>query len=268
MKHLITTADDFGLNPGVNAAVVRAYRDGILRYTSLMVNRAGAQEAVRLAKENPGLGVGLHVELCDGNPALWGLRYFFSAEQKNAVEGRIRAQIEKMLAWGLAPTHADGHCNIHVHPSIFPVLAGLCREYGIPRLRLPFGETGLVTSYEKNEALARRFVGAGFRILGEGLKPYASGLVIPDQTFGLLRSGMLTEDYLLWLIRALPDGLTEIYGHPTADGEKVVVDRPLPGHHSISELEALLSPLVREALRGEGIVLESRLTENAPAPSH
>ena len=46
MKELIVTADDFGYDSAVNEAVVAAYRDGVLRYASLMVDRPAAGEAV------------------------------------------------------------------------------------------------------------------------------------------------------------------------------------------------------------------------------
>jgi predicted glycoside hydrolase/deacetylase ChbG (UPF0249 family) len=263
VKRLIVTADDFGISPAVNEAVIKAYRNGILRYTSLMVKRAGAEQAVRLAKENPGLGVGLHVELCEADPAAWGMRYFFSPEHRRRIEPVIRSQIEKFLSFGLKPTHADGHSNIHVHPTIFPILASLSREYGIPRLRLPGGEAALCRAYERRDAVARTAVAAVFKMLGDGLRPYASGLTVPERTFGLLRSGMLTEDYLLWLIRGLPEGLTEVYCHPSADTSSAVTDRPRPGHHSVTELEALLSSRVKEALNAEGVSLEAE--SGAPA---
>ena len=60
---LIVNADDFGLSPSVNAAVIRAHREGILTSASLMVNEPGFDEAVKLAQENPRLGVGLHLTL-------------------------------------------------------------------------------------------------------------------------------------------------------------------------------------------------------------
>ncbi len=263
VKRLLVTADDFGITPEVNRAVVEAYRNGILRYTSLMVDRPGASDAARLAAENPGLGVGLHLELCAGDPEMWGLRYFVNPADRRRIEPEIRRQIEKLLSFGIKPTHADGHSNIHVHPSIFPILASLCREYGIPRLRLPGGEARVAVRYERKHALARLGIAAVFGLLGDGLRPYATGLCVPDRTWGLLRSGLLTEDYLLWLIDGLPDGLTEIYCHPSADPSSRVKDVPRPGHHTVSELDALRSPRTREALASRGIALQAEA--GAPA---
>src|SRR2546427_12338231 len=69
-RRLIVNADDFGRSRGINAAVIRAHREGILTTASLMVNEAACDEAVALARENPRLGVGLHLTLVCGRSAL------------------------------------------------------------------------------------------------------------------------------------------------------------------------------------------------------
>src|SRR6185295_1318840 len=63
-------ADDFGRSRSINEAVVRAHREGVLTSASLMVNEPDCAEAVALAKENPQLGVGLHLTLLCGHSAL------------------------------------------------------------------------------------------------------------------------------------------------------------------------------------------------------
>ncbi|MGH7990593.1 MAG: ChbG/HpnK family deacetylase, partial [Limisphaerales bacterium] len=67
VRRLIVNADDFGSSSSVNEAVIRAHRDGILTTASLMVNENGFDEAVKFAKENPKLGVGLHLTLLQGH---------------------------------------------------------------------------------------------------------------------------------------------------------------------------------------------------------
>jgi chitin disaccharide deacetylase len=251
-KRLIVTADDFGYSAAVNEAVVKAHRDGILRYASLMVDRPGAEEAARLAKEHPGLGVGLHLELCASDPAIWGARYFFSPADRARIEPEIERQLAKFAALGLAPTHVDGHFNIHVHPVIFPRLCRLARRFAVPRIRLPGGEAGLCRSYGKGGSFMEGFV---FSLLRAWLVSRSQGLAVPPRTFGLLRSGLMDEDYLIHLIERLPDGETEIYTHPTAEPGTEVVDRPTPTHHTVTELKALLSPRLREVLTRAGVDL-------------
>jgi chitin disaccharide deacetylase len=98
-RRLIVNADDFGFSESTNEAVLRGHLEGILTTASLMVNEPAADQAVRLARQHPTLGVGLHLALVcgraalppekipdlaaadgqfSGNPVAMGLRYFFS----------------------------------------------------------------------------------------------------------------------------------------------------------------------------------------------
>jgi len=255
-KTLIVTADDFGYSSDVNTAVARAHREGILRFTSLMVNRPAAAEAAAMAKDLPGLGVGLHLELCADEPEKAGLRYFFDAKARAGLEGEIRAQIEALLKFGIKPTHADGHINIHVHPVIFPALSRLAREYGIPRVRLPSGELSVNLDYpgDTDPIIPRLALAGTFAAMRLWVSGAAEGLQVP-RTWGLLRSGMMTEDYVLWLLKNLPEGVTEIYCHPCSDPSTAVVDRAVPSHQTITELRMLTSPRVREVIEQSGITL-------------
>ena len=255
-KSLIVTADDFGCSREVNAAVLRAHREGVLRFTSLMVLRPAAAEAAAMAKDAPGLGVGLHLELCSDRPEKAGLRYFFDAKARAGVEGEIRRQIEALLALGIKPTHADGHINIHIHPVIFPVLCRLAREYGIPRVRVPGGELAALMSYPSLDPVLPKIALAGvFGAMGLWLRGAARGLEVP-RAWGLLRSGLMSEDYAVWLLSRLPEGATEIYFHPCADPATAVANgRPRPDHRTYSELLTLISPRVREAVAVSGAEL-------------
>lgn len=253
-RRLIVNADDFGDTPPVNAAVLRAYREGVLRFASLMALRPAAEEAAAIARDNPGLGVGLHLELCAGSPELAGLRYALDPRARAGLEGEIRAQFERLLALGVRPTHVDGHINVHVHPVVFPTLCRLAREYGVPRVRLPGGE------WEAHRALGG---GAGaaplaatFAAMGAWVRGSAAGLETPT-TWGLLRSGLMSEDYVLGLLERLPEGTTELYFHPSADPALRPNGQPTPSHQSVRELEVLLSPRVREAIEKGGIELVS-----------
>ena len=253
-RRLITNADDFGDTPGVNAAVLQAYRMGILRFASLMTGRPAAAEAAGIANDNPGLGVGLHLELCADAPEKAGLRYCFDAKARGGLEAEIRAQIEALLAYGIKPTHIDGHINIHVHPVIFPAVCRLAKEYGIPRVRLPSGEWDALKGFPGAEQAGTAALAGVFGAMGAWIGGAAAGLEVP-RTWGLLRSGLMKEDYVCWLIGRLPEGTTEIYFHPTTDPKQRATDVPAPTHQSTTELETLLSPRVRRALEENGVEL-------------
>src|SRR5436190_16944781 len=83
-RRLIINADDFGRSQSINEAIVRAHREGVLTSASLMMNEPACAEAVALAKENPNLGIGLHLTLLCGHAAL----------ARNEIPGLINAQGE------------------------------------------------------------------------------------------------------------------------------------------------------------------------------
>ena len=66
---VIFNADDFGISLGVNAAIKKAYDEGVLNSASLMVNQKYAKDAVKLATQMPDLDLGLHVNLTNEIPA-------------------------------------------------------------------------------------------------------------------------------------------------------------------------------------------------------
>jgi chitin disaccharide deacetylase len=67
---LIVNSDDYGLTPGVNLGIIDALKRGILRSTTAMMNMPAIEMAADLAKENPELGVGIHLVLSAGKPLL------------------------------------------------------------------------------------------------------------------------------------------------------------------------------------------------------
>src|ERR1700761_9420351 len=91
-RRVIFCADDFGRAIAVNEAVERAHQDGILSTASLMVGAPEAADAVVRARRLPGLRVGLHLVLIDGDavsppatiPALVGQKGHFDAHQGRA----------------------------------------------------------------------------------------------------------------------------------------------------------------------------------------
>ncbi|MBO6281756.1 MAG: ChbG/HpnK family deacetylase [Alphaproteobacteria bacterium] len=157
MLKKIFNADDFGISPGVNTAICKAHKEGILNSASLMINQKYAGEAVAEAKEMPALEIGLHLNLTNevpvANPTqipllinsdgklkngfvnLLILSLIKSKELSRQVEIEMRAQIEKYKATGLPLKHIDGHRHVHLIPVIFTVLLKLAKEYDIPRIR-------------------------------------------------------------------------------------------------------------------------------------
>src|SRR3972149_1037605 len=67
---LIVNADDFNLTEGVSRGILEAHRHGLVTSTTVMVNLPCLTQSRDLARDAPGLGLGLHLNLTFGPPAL------------------------------------------------------------------------------------------------------------------------------------------------------------------------------------------------------
>lgn len=147
MKKLIINADDFGYSRGVNYGIIDSYQKGILTSATFMTNMPGASQAAELAKQNPGLGVGVHLVLTCDRPLLDSHNTLVDVNgdfrKLNFYEGGFtidydevysewKAQIERFLSYGLEPTHLDSHHHINSFGSIPEVFLKLAQEYNLP----------------------------------------------------------------------------------------------------------------------------------------
>jgi predicted glycoside hydrolase/deacetylase ChbG (UPF0249 family) len=159
---LIINADDFGLCEGVNRAIAEAHKNGILTSTTLMTNMPSAEEAIKIAKQLPTLGVGIHLNLTQGqplsnNPIVTLLvndngEFCYSANElawKSLVSSKfraaIRAELAAQLQWtidrDLKPTHLDSHKHIHSFPAIYRIVCSLARQFNINSIRFTYEPT-------------------------------------------------------------------------------------------------------------------------------
>jgi len=279
LKQLIITSDDFGLSPGVNRAVEQAWRDGLLTCASIMPGAAAFDAAVEIARRNPGLQVGLHLTLVQGrgvlppdsipglvdpdgnftdNPVAAGMRYFFDRGLFCQLKREIEAQIVRVLGAGIPLTHIDGHLNIHLHPTIFSILAGLMPRYGISSFRLSRERLGHNLKFDKERRIGKTVERVIFGSLSNNALPRLDDLNIryAAEVKGVLNSGRMTEAYVLDILNDLRDGLTEIYFHPGVlpDAE---ITRRMPDYRHEEELAAINSPAVREKLKQLKITVQN-----------
>ena len=154
---LIVNADDFGISPGANRAIVRAHREGILTSTSLMVGAEAADAAISMAREFPNLGVGLHLTLAcgrcssapksiaglvdadgrfDDQPARAGLRYYLRRRWHPLIKQEMDAQFRAFAATGIPMDHLNGHLHFHLHPTVFGLIRRHWRHWNIRAVRL------------------------------------------------------------------------------------------------------------------------------------
>jgi len=279
MKQLIINADDFGLSPGVNRAVIKGWRDGVLTSASLMVGAPAFAEAVELARENPGLQVGLHLTLAQGrsvvahrgfpcltdregffpaDPVMAGMRMFFLRALRRQIQAEIEGQIARFLDTGLPLSHIDGHLNMQMHPTVFAILCRLIPKYGIETFRLTRERLGAELAVSPARFPGKAVHALIFSLLAGQCRPELElrRLGHAAEVKGLLNSGAMTEKYLLAVLERLQEGLTEIYFHP-ADLSEAELTETMPGYLHEEELAALLSPRVRERIRTMGVQLQN-----------
>lgn len=264
-RRLIVNADDFGRSASINAAVIRAHKEGILTTASLMVNGSAFNEAVELAHENPKLGVGLHLSLICGrsslkpteipglvdnryqfsdNPVSAGFRYFVTPGLRAELRHEIRAQFQKFQLTRLKLDHVNGHLNMHLHPTIFSILKHHAMDLGIRHMRITRDRFWLNTQLAGGEWLYRISHAVIFNLLSARSRPAIERQDIRSthHVFGLLQNSRVDEAYVSKLLPKLPDGDSELYSHPSLDEFK-------------HEFEALVSPRVRELIEREDIRL-------------
>ena len=266
---VILNADDFGRSAGINRAVERAHREGVLTSASLMAAGEAFEEAVYLARGMPALGVGLHLVVVCGKAALpardiphlvdaqgrfsndplqAGLRYFFSRSAQEQLNREMEAQFERFTATGLPLIHVDGHLHMHLHPSLFDRLLSLAEAYGARGLRLPRDDFGLAIGYNRQSLGTKSAWAIVFAFLCRRAIRRLSGrrLAVAERVYGLMQSGRMEEAYVVRLIRRMYPRHAEIYFHPSTRFEGNPLG-PNPG-----DLATLLSPAVRQALQAGG----------------
>jgi hypothetical protein len=273
-KRLIVNADDYGRSPGVSRGILEAYRGGIVTSTTVMINQPSVRAQLDEALACDGLGTGLHLvfsawrpmlppeaipTLVDGDGYFWGQHDLWARAEEISAK-HLRAEFSAQLAlftdWaGRLPDHLDCHHFVHLYPPFFQVYADLAAEHRLP-LRVPFPPESdfrqavatLPYLEEFPLDLVRGMVATNSALLE------SRRLTYPDRFIGtFFGTEALTLDNLLRLLRALPDGITELMCHPG------YVDAALASstycRERETELALLTHPAVRECMAECGIEL-------------
>lgn len=240
--------------------------------TSLMPTGLAFDEAVALASATPSLDVGVHLTLVAERPALparaipslvggdgrfhssvrgFARRYALGRIRRAEVTRELEAQVARVLAAGLRPTHLDSHQHVHMLPGILDSVLQVSRHFGVPWIRLPA------------ERSPWRGLGAGVVRVAEALVLTAVSLParrrLPARTDGIvgfLVGGRLDRAGLRLILRQLPThGLWELVCHPG------LADPASPyggwGYNWAGELDALTDPEIASEIRALGIRLVS-----------
>jgi chitin disaccharide deacetylase len=251
---LIINADDFGMYHAVNAAVLDALTEGVLRSTTVMAPCPWGLHAMQALRERPEIAFGVHLTVVtDFDNYRWGpltardrvpslvdeTGYFHRHEPGQAylaglaldeLEVEFRAQIEAVLAAGLRPSHLDWHCLADGgRPDVFDLTLGLAREYGL--------------------ALRVHDRASADRLQRQGLPTIDHDMV--DST--RLETEGKTARYVR-MLRELPAGLSEWAVHPALGTDEA---RAIDGwwERRAADFAFLVSQEAGDTVREEGIVL-------------
>lgn len=252
---LIVNADDFGMCHAVNEAVIRAFQEGVLRSTTLMVPCPWALHAMHFLADHPEFPFGIHLTvISDWVDYRWGpltakeevpslvneTGYFYSFEnmpkflaqvQLDQLELEFRAQIKAVLAAGLKPTHLDWHSlRIGGRQDISDLMFRLAREYGLA-LRVGRG-----SSIEKVQDQCLPTIDYDF------LDSYLLDPVDKSARFAQM-------------LRELPAGLSEWAVHPGLDTPELNAIEHEGRHFRQADFDFLMSQEAKDIVKEEGIVL-------------
>lgn len=264
-------ADDFGLHPAVDEAVVRLVVQGRVNAVSVMAAApAWARDAAALrAAARDRADVGLHLDLT-AFPVQAALRQplsrWIAATALRAVDGRaIEREIQEQLwrfeqAWGGPPDHVDGHQHVHQLPVVRERLVAVLQQRYAGRL--PW----------LRSTRQPRVPGAGLA----AFKPWvieqlgAAALARLSRRHGFAQNGRLLGVYgfdgdaarylqrlAAWLPLARPGDL--LMCHPAqaeVPGDAIAAAR-------VAEFRALSSPSLPALLQSAGVAL-ARLGGAAP----
>lgn len=282
MRNLIVNADDLGWTAGVNRGIAEAHRNGIVTSASLLANGCAFSDGVRTAGELPGLGVGVHLNLSDGRPTapqarvatLLGedgefaggpeallFRLTAKSLKPREVETEWEAQIEKVRASGIRPTHLDGHKHVQMLPGLFAIALRLAKRHGIEAVRVSHEASSL-----RAALAAARPTGAEWKqgVQARGLKFLArdaralaerSGVATADYFCGIAQTGVLTKTGVRKLLTSLPEGTTELMCHPGYADEALRRSPTRLQQSRQTELEILTDNEIRKTIAELGIRL-------------
>jgi predicted glycoside hydrolase/deacetylase ChbG (UPF0249 family) len=259
---VLFTADNFGRSTRDNQAVIRAFREGVLGAASLSGRAAARDNAVALARENPGLAIGMQLVLWNGMSALKPseihglvdqrfefrkgfldcyLRYLLNPRLRSPLRSEIGAQIRLFRSTGLPMAFVAGRGGFQSHPVVASLLSRYQAEWQIPVVRTNYDPLLTNLRLFPFRSLPGVFRGWLMKRSDRRARPQflASGMVTTDHALGCLTNRPVDLRYLLRMLEELPPGTYEVCMNPNEDSHA-------------AELEALTSPELRRFLSRPG----------------
>ncbi len=271
-RFLIVNADDFGLTKGVNRGIIKSFKEGVVTSASLLSVGRYFDNAAELAKENPGLGIGIHLCLTEERPVLekkdipslvdkkgcllksrWNFIFccVLGKVEYAEVEKELDAQIQKILEKGLRITHIDSHGYIHMLPGVLAVVIKLAKKYNIKIIRYPREK---ISFYNLKWHKYVQFCFIDLLCLLARFNPGYRNFIKTDYYFGFLDSGQLSIESVRKTLAIFNHGIAELVCHPGEHDEESGIYKHW-NYDWQGELKALTSSDIKKIIEGSNIRL-------------
>lgn len=163
---IIVNADDIGLKPSINKAILYCFEQGYINSTSLLTNMDCFDETIDLIHKNPVItNIGAHINFAEGKPVTdfkhqqflnsdgsWNIEKTRSSVQLLNKEtyasflNETNAQIEKALKADIKINHLDSHLHLHTLPAFYNLFINVAKKH---KLKLRLAQTYREGSYIK-----------------------------------------------------------------------------------------------------------------------
>lgn len=148
--------DDFGMTESCTKAICLALQKGLITHTTMLANGGFYEQAVVLAKEQGFVQkIGWHINLTEGKPLTETMAHCplfvrgnqfhkeylkktvpLTPDEQNAVVTELTAQANRLRESGIPFRHADSHHYLHTYEFIAPLVAQVCKTFGVVQIRL------------------------------------------------------------------------------------------------------------------------------------
>lgn len=278
-RRAIINADDLGMSRGITDGIIRAHLEGVLTSASLMVNQPASEYALAQLQRAPRLGVGIHLNLCEGPPLLAAsqvpslvthegrflprkvmIRKLWCWQvSPREIEAEFRAQIGWMKERGITPTHADSHYHLHMYPAAVKPFCRALASTGIRCARASHHrhwprDGGIAGAY--GGSVLRRWLVMAYRDLLQGVA--FRNLLCPPcfpvphrRYWG--RPDLLSDAWRFAIENLLP-GTQEIVCHPGLYQSGFSENDDIRGQRE-AELQILIDPQLRRLIEREQVEL-------------
>lgn len=186
---------------------IRGHREGVVTACSVVATGRAFDDAVSRLRDVPSLEVGVHLTLVEEQsltgialPRSW--RTFMAARPPlAAIDGELRAQVDKVLQTGLRVTHLNSHQHLHMFPRIFRIVTRVAAESGIGYVRTVNDRGG-------RAGMLRRLSVGILSLLGRRAR---RSEITNERTIGVREAGHLRD--VVPLLDHV-EGVTELVAHP------------------------------------------------------